>query len=115
VAEISYGELDAIEARAAAATSGPWFVRFLDDEAAMNLVAISTSPDTGRDERWPEFDCGTIVAATLIQQPRYVDVADDRWDENARFVASARSDVPRLVSEIRRLRQILGQSAANDS
>jgi hypothetical protein len=39
-----------------------------------------------------------------VQQPRYVDLADGRWDENARFIAHARSDIPRLVAEIRRLR-----------
>ncbi|QUQ65972.1 hypothetical protein [Kutzneria sp. CA-103260] len=51
-------ELDGLSELAQAATSGPWF------------VAVSTVPDTG---------LGEIVAAALIQQPRYIDVADERW------------------------------------
>lgn len=90
-----------------AATPGPWFVRFLDDDHAMNLVAVSTVSDTGASERWPGFDCQEIVAATLVQQPRYVDMADERWDDNGRFIAAARESVPRLIDEIRRLRHQL--------
>jgi hypothetical protein len=89
------------------AGDGPWYVRQLDDDFAMSLVAISTVPDTGAGERWPDFDHHEIVAATLIQQPRYVDIADERWDENAQFIADARQNVPRLIAEIRRLRQLL--------
>ncbi|WP_372409554.1 hypothetical protein [Streptomyces luteireticuli] len=77
----------------------------------MNLVAVSTAPDTGLGERWPEFDHHEIVAATLVQQPRYVDVVDERWDENAHFIAGAREDIPRLIAEIQRLRRLL---EAND-
>jgi len=29
---------------------------------------------------------------------------DERWDQNATFIASARADIPRLLSEVRRLR-----------
>jgi hypothetical protein len=97
-------ELDQLEELASAATPGPWHVRLLDDDDAMSLVAVSTMPDTGRSERWPHFDHHEIVAATLVQQPRYVDPADERWDENARFIAAARQSIPRLIDEIRRLR-----------
>ncbi|MBQ1025468.1 hypothetical protein [Micromonospora sp. C95] len=100
-------ELAEIEDLANAATPGPWYVRQLDDDFAMSLVAISTSPDTGFGERWPDFDHHEIVAATLVQQPRYVDVADERWDENAQLIASARQNIPRLITEIRRLRRLL--------
>jgi hypothetical protein len=100
-------ELDEIARRADDATPGPWHVRFLDDDYASNLVAVSTVPDTGRGERWPGFDHATIVAATLVQHPhRYVDIADARWDQNAAFIAHARSDIPRLIAEIRRLREL---------
>ncbi|MET7716172.1 hypothetical protein [Streptomyces sp. NPDC005407] len=100
-------ELAEIAELADAATPGPWHVRQLDDEYAMGLVAISTVPDTEAGERWPAFDHRQIVAATLVQQPRYVDVADARWDENARFIAQARQDIPRLVDEIHRLRRLI--------
>lgn len=89
------------------ATPGPWHVRFLDDDRAMNLVGISTEPETGMGERWPDFDHKTMIAATLVQQPRYVSVADERWDENAAFIAEARTAVPRLLAEIARLRALL--------
>ena len=104
MSELSEAQLLEIERRAAAATPGPWFVRFLDDVNAMNLVAVGTTPDTGAGERWPDFDHSTIVAATLVQEPRYVDIGDHLWDENAAFIAQARSDIPRLIAEIRRLR-----------
>ncbi|MGO4612656.1 hypothetical protein AB4305_11760 [Nocardia sp. 2YAB30] len=108
-------ELDQLDALARAATPGPWFVRLLDDEHAMNLVAVSTVPDTGLGERWPTFDHHQIVAATLIQQPRYVDTADERWDDNALFIAHARQAVPRLIDEVRRLRQQLDNANRKES
>ncbi|MEV5571280.1 hypothetical protein AB0L06_14615 [Spirillospora sp. NPDC052269] len=106
-APLSDEELDSLEEVADAATPGPWYVRQLDDTHAMCLVAVSTVPDSGRNERWPDFDHGQIVAATLIQAPRYVDVADDFWDQNAQFIADARRDVSRLIAEVRRLRSLL--------
>ncbi|WP_316778985.1 hypothetical protein [Streptomyces sasae] len=106
--------LDEIEALCTAATPGPWFVRNLDDSHAMNLLAVSTVADTGRGERWPDFDHGELIAATLVQEPRYVDCADERWDENAAFIAMARDAVPRLVEEVRRLRKFLAATAPGD-
>lgn len=79
-------ELQELEEICSAATPGPWFVRVLDDDHAMGLVAVCTSPDSGKGERWPKFSPTEIVAATLVQHPRYVDVADESWDENARFM-----------------------------
>jgi hypothetical protein len=76
-------ELDEIAILAESATPGPWYVRLLDDESAMNIVAVSTIPGDGPVMRYLEFDHSEIVAATLVQHPRYVDVADGRWDENA--------------------------------
>lgn len=68
-------------------------------------------PDTGRAERWPDFEASEIIAATLVQSPsRYVDCADERWDANAMFIANAREDVPRLIAEIRRMRSQLGRT-----
>ncbi|MGP3960908.1 hypothetical protein ACTWPT_33370 [Nonomuraea sp. 3N208] len=49
-----------------------------------------------------------------ITDPRYVDVADERWDENAHFIANARQDIPRLIAEIKRLRQVLTQKGHQD-
>jgi hypothetical protein len=106
---MSNEELEGIEELASAATPGPWFVRAVDDDQAMNLVAVSTRPDTGKGERLPDFEPGEVVAATLVQHPRYVDVDDGMWDENAAFIAMAREAIPRLLGEVWRLRSLLGQ------
>jgi hypothetical protein len=62
-------ELAAIEEPAETPTPGPWFVRHLDDDQAMSLVATGTAPDTGRGERRPKFDHHEIVATTLTPTP----------------------------------------------
>ena|SRR5579864_2036375 len=87
------------------ATPRPWFIRELDDRYAASLVAISTKPDTGKGERWPDFDSGEIVAATCVQNPRYVSVADEKWDENARYIVAAATALPALIQEVIRLRK----------
>jgi hypothetical protein len=91
-------ELAEIADLPARATPGPWHVRHLDDEHAMNLVAISTEPDTRLGERWPNFDHATMIAATLVQQPRYENIADERWNVNAAFIAAARTAARRLLA-----------------
>jgi hypothetical protein len=77
----------------------------------MSLVAVSTSPDTGLGERWLRPDYEEIVALTLAQDPRYATTDDGLWEQNARFIANARHDVPRLVAEVRRLRALLEERA----
>ncbi|MBG0819589.1 hypothetical protein HS048_02295 [Planomonospora sp. ID91781] len=112
---ISDSGLQEIEDRAQAATPGPWHARFLDDVHAANLVAVSTTPDVKRGCRWPEWDGSELVAATLVQFPEpYVTGPDDRWDANAVFIAHARSDVPRLLAEVRRLRALLDEARHGD-
>jgi hypothetical protein len=50
------------------------------------------------------FAASDVVGATLVQFPnRNIDCADERWDENAMFIAHTREDVPRLIAEIRGL------------
>jgi len=93
-------------------TPGPWHVVQFDDDHAMGLVGISTKPDDGGDRRWPDFHGSELVAATLVQEPRYVDVADGRWEENAAFIAFARGDsveddVDALLAEVERLRRLV--------
>lgn len=71
---MSEAELDAIEQRANAATPGPWRSVEVDDP----YVALMLESGA---EGWP--------AAT---------------DADRAFIAAARSDVPALVAEVRRLR-----------
>lgn len=87
------------------ATPTPWYVRHLDDSDAMNLIAISTSEDSGRGERFPHFNAKELVAATLVQAPRYVDIADGKWEENAAFIAAAANAIPLLIEELLALRK----------
>jgi hypothetical protein len=105
VSGLTEAELEAIRQRAKGAPPGPWYLRQLDDDYAASLIAVSTSADTELNERWPNFEGAGTVAATLVQSPnRFVDIADGNWDANAAFIAAARTDVPVLVEEVRRLR-----------
>ena len=97
-------ELIELEQLCEQATPGPWFVRNLDDTHYMNLVAVSTVQDRAHLP-WPKYGPETIVAATLIQEPRYVDHAAERWDEDAVFIAAARTAMPQLIAEVRALRK----------
>ncbi|MFJ5984523.1 hypothetical protein [Lentzea sp. NPDC092896] len=104
---ISERELGYIEERANSATPGPWFVRQLNDNRFMTLVAVSTIPDSESSGVENALEGEKNVALTLVQDPQYAAVSDDLWDENATFIANAREDVPRLVAEIRRLRSLV--------
>ena len=105
----SHQELENLLELARKATARPWYVRSLDDSHAMNMIAISTTPDTGRGERWPDFNHNEIVAATLVQEPRYVDVGDGRWSENAAYIVAAANALPSLIEELLALRRKVDQ------
>ena len=75
-------ELTAIEARAAAATVGPW--RHDTDGGAIGAVEAG----------------GMALAQVQQRVPR----DNARRDLDAAFIAAARADVPALVAEVRRLR-----------
>lgn len=87
-------DLDAIEARANAATEGPWHVvtawtdyvayQVTDDgeAASMNCYGGSGAMNTG---------LGVI-------------------EDDAEFIAHARTDVPALVAEVRRLRNVIEEA-----
>jgi hypothetical protein len=102
---LSDDELKDLLALSQKATPAPWYVRHLDDDHAMSLTAVSTVPDTGKSERWPKFDHQEIIAATLVQEPRYVCVGDDKWEENAALIATAINVLPALIQELLELRK----------
>lgn len=87
-------QLAEIEARAAAATPGPW------------EVAEAGGP-RGTDEyfvRMGEDDAYSDVAiAADIFDPIYNEISQ----ANASFIAHARADVPALVAEVRRLQEVI--------
>ena len=104
-----------MEARASAATAGPWFVETVDDYSAssMQLVTSERIPrQTNAYPRWGrDWEGEVVVAATLVQSPVPYVVHDDQLSyPDAIFISSARSDVPRLVAEVRRLRDLLNDT-----
>jgi hypothetical protein len=89
-------DLDAIEARANAATPGPWFYDSYSTVHAKCMLAAYEAAET--DE-----ECYAANPA-VCSVPAYAgDTAGGRHVDNAKFVAAAREDVPALVAEVRRL------------
>lgn len=95
-------ELSTWEAQAAAATPGPWFLADGDDSSCMTLIGVATGSNI---EGVPE----EVVCLTLLQDPKMATHSSGLWDENAIFIASARTAVPALIAEVRRLRQLLAE------
>lgn len=81
-------DLAAIEARANAATRGPWGVEQSPNDLYSALV-VGTALDPGAPE----------LAACLTRA-------------DAEFIAAARTDVPQLVAEVRRLESALANANA---
>jgi hypothetical protein len=79
VSELSERDLDLMERRSQAASPGPWisFVVGRDLEAGLNCIEVGYT------------DVMELLGGTVADQD---------------FVASAREDMPRLISEVRRLR-----------
>lgn len=84
-------DLDAIEARANAATEGPWWRREGHAEIDGQNYAEVLIP--GRVE------CGSYCYGGTST------IEGDRLDADLAFIAHARADVPDLVAEVRRLRE----------
>ena len=74
--------LDAIQARADAATEGPWEAR--------------TTGRAGGDH-WYICDDGEAIAHISAQDG----INEDQREPDAEFIAAARTDVPRLVAALR--------------
>ncbi|MBM0108572.1 hypothetical protein JM946_27885 [Steroidobacter sp. S1-65] len=97
--ELADEDLDRIEARAAAATTGPWFsyVAGRDPEADGSFIELGRCNEVGT------FESIELVGATAADQD---------------FIASARQDVPMLLRAVRCLRARLryeSVSNKNDS
>lgn len=83
--DLSPVDLAAIEMRALMATREPWHVEYLGEHGYPQRIAN---------------DAAVLVATTYEgTQPA----------GNAEFIAHARTDVPRLIAEVRRLRKELGR------
>lgn len=96
---------EAIKARLAAATPGPWYDHNPDDDYCMNAYAVTDShvePDVSPDER--TNDHKRIIAITLLQTPRVAAHDSHQWEENARFIAHAPADIAFLLAELEQTR-----------
>ncbi len=95
MAEFDDDDLDAIEARARDATPGPWeaFVEGRDHLAGADLIRTG-----GMDESGPDM----YVTLTYWNDDGAVPAAPHDLD----FIAAARQDIPRLVAELRRMREL---------
>ena len=95
-----------------AATPGPWFIQENEDNHSMNMTAVATNSTPQSFRVSKNYDAGVVIALTLVQEPQYAAIADERWEENAGFIVHARNsdleqDVDLLLEEVVRLRQEL--------
>jgi hypothetical protein len=85
---LSEADLDCIERRLAAATAGPWISYVVGRDAD----AVSTCIELGMCNELGSFRAIELRGANAADQD---------------FIASARQDIPRLLAEIRLLRECL--------
>ena len=92
-------DLDAIEARVNAATPGPWItgVRW-EDPCDVYWVPINRPGSDPDNPHQPDRIALIRYETCGFQYPHYEALSD------AAFIAHARTDVPALVAEVRRLR-----------
>jgi hypothetical protein len=97
----------------AAAAPGPWIATNPDDSSCMNIYCVTT----GRE---PDDEAGLeepgVICATLLQTPARVgspytpdDDTQNRWYENAMFIAAARNALPALLSDRARMAEQLAR------
>lgn len=93
-------ELEAIKKRAEAATPGPWDASE-DSDRSYKLDAPKDA------QYWVTIASGNTLVVSWWQQ-----YADDSGTvlklADAAFIAAARTDVPRLLAEVERLRALVG-------
>ncbi|MGW1642275.1 hypothetical protein [Streptomyces lavendulae] len=102
---LSEEDLSAIERRVAAATPGPW-VGWMESRHGIGGTSfIQLRTDAEEDDE---------IYLTRATGGRKVVGVDAQTDADIEFIAGARQDVPRLVSEIRRLRAVLDGASSAD-
>lgn len=92
--ELSEAEIEEIERRAEQASPAPWesFIEGRDHWSGDDFIRIG-----GFDDAQPDMYVSHYLGATSVRVP----------DVDMDFIAHARQDVPRLVAEVKRLRQVL--------
>ena len=96
-------DLPAIEARAAAATEGPWrVVARSDDDPKDEFYEIGAFSNDGADD----FQFAVVVPVALDRD--YSTWCDGiQHEPDAAFIAAARTDVPALVAAVRERDELL--------
>lgn len=93
-------DLAAIQARCAAATPGPWVTHSDADE----LV----DPPVPAPAAYPVAQCDQQDFGVRVFSPPGTYVKrDHRTSDNALFIAHARSDIPALLAEVQRIRELV--------
>lgn len=101
-------ELAAIEARANAATAGPWHWVDPETDQPLELTALCEAASLRTVEKYPTISVGPLPKF-IVDTQELNEVAD------ALFIANARTDVPALVAEVRRLREAAGRVIRSDT
>lgn len=100
-------ELDAIEQRANRATPGPW-VWFMENSSTSGPIEPYTGffggPYTRSDNsQFADLRSGNKTVLPADQSPALPK------DEDADFIVHSRTDIPKLVAEVRRLRSLVSE------
>lgn len=90
-------DLDAIKARAKAATEGPWEVNLLHNSYARVIVQGTAHKNTVGIAGIGHTEIGAEIG------------------KDASFIACAREDIPALIAEVERLRGLLEDEKAESS
>lgn len=93
--------LDSLQSLADAATPGPWRDDNPDDSYCMNMYVVMPASEPEPND---EDELNKAICVTLLQTKARIGGTSVRWDANARFIAAARTAVPELIAEVRRLR-----------
>ena len=93
---LTEAELAAIEAREKAASTGPWIPKH-----------IKTIYTNGESEHEVRSKANGMTVAAIRFRPQSDELGGDVQDRDCTFIAAARSDVPRLVADNRRMRALL--------
>jgi len=107
-------ELDAIRARVEAATKGPWEIHRYQEGHDLVQADTYVCSSTGVEPWWPEFRYNHgHTGVVWVLQSRMYRPADGYapWSQRDReFVAHARTDIPKLLDEVERLRVKAGET-----
>ncbi len=120
---LTNSDLDAMQARCDAATPGPWYAN--ENEYASGMTG-PTTPTVGGATCGEQMDYSGLVSSECVVVPDILQVYNcelgcynsciaiiphrERQSANTAFIANSRTDLPRLVAEVRRLRALVGHT-----